>query len=450
MGDVDIELKDLPDDIDELKRIIASQNTLLKERDTELKDKSKLLERNTDILRNNSIEIKILKEKVSLLQSRLFSKRSEKMGPIEQTQSVLFNEIEVLHDSDPELSLDEESVTIPAHQRNKKRKKRIPDDLERRDEVIDVPESEKVCGCGAMKSRIGEEVSEKIDYIPADVFVRRIVRPKYACRKCYGSEDEGQPVTIAPAKPTLLGKSILSEGIFGHMIVSKFADSLPFYRQEVIFRRAGVEISRKTMATSAIRVAESLEVLQNLLYQEILKAPVIGIDETRFQVLKEPGRRADQLSFLWHILAYTRDGPVPIYLYRSDRSAKFLKEFLSGFNGAIVTDGYSSYNFFDSMDGIVHAGCNAHARRKFIEADKVAKGNPDIHAILDLYRRIYRIESEWKKSEGELSELLERRHKVSKPLMEELKSFLDHLSTAVILPGNSGMPFRIREMSGGA
>jgi transposase len=438
MGDVDIELKDLPDDIDELKRIIASQNTLLKERDTELKDKSKLLERNTDILRNNSIEIKILKEKVSLLQSRLFSKRSEKMGPIEQTQSVLFNEIEVLHDSDPELSLDEESVTIPAHQRSKKRKKRIPDDLERRDEVIDVPESEKVCGCGAMKSRIGEEVSEKIDYIPADVFVRRIVRPKYACRKCYGSEDEGQPVTIAPAKPTLLGKSILSEGIFGHMIVSKFADSLPFYRQEVIFRRAGVEISRKTMATSAIRVAESLEVLQNLLYQEILKAPVIGIDETRFQVLKEPGRRADQLSFLWHILAYTRDGPVPIYLYRSDRSAKFLKEFLSGFNGAIVTDGYSSYNFFDSMDGIVHAGCNAHARRKFVEADKVAKGNPDIHAILDLYKRIYKIESEWKKSEGGLSEMLELRHKVSKPLMEELKSLLDNLSIAVNPSGQFG------------
>lgn len=119
--------------------------------------------------------------------------------------------------------------------------------------------------------------TEQSNYIPADVFVHRIIRPEYACRKCHGTEDEGQPVAIAPAKPSLLDKSILSEGISRHMIVSKFADSLPFYRQEAIFRRAGVKISRKTMATSAIRVAESLQTLMNLHYQEILKAPVIGI-----------------------------------------------------------------------------------------------------------------------------------------------------------------------------
>lgn len=414
----------LPDDIEELKRIIANQNNLLEERNAALRD--------------YSIEVKILKEKVTLLQSRLFSKKSEKLGPIEQRQALLFNEIETLHDSHPELPLDEEPVIVTSPQRNKKRKKRIPDDLERREEIIDIPETEKLCSCGSEKARIGEEVCEKIEYIPAEVFVRKIIRPKYACRQCYGADDEGQPVAIAPVKPSLLGKSILSEGIFGHMIVSKFADSLPFYRQEVIFRRAGIEISRKTMAMTAIRVAQALSPLQSLLYRQINEASVIGIDETVFQVLKEPNKRADQLSYLWHILAHTREGPVPLFFYRSNRSSAFLTEILSDYKGAIVTDGYNGYNILQSRREIVHAGCNAHARRKFIEAGKVVKGNADIDTVLELYRQIYKIESDWRESHQDLKELARLRDKQTRPLMVELKNIISKQDASYNPSGHYG------------
>ena len=171
-----IDLKNLPDDIEELKRIIESQNVAFEKQTIELE------EQNTS-LRNAKIELKVLQEKVNLLISRLFSKKSEKLGPVEEIQSVLFNEIESLYDSEPEFSLDEETVTIETHTRSKKRRKSIPDDLPRREIILDIDEAEKTCGCGAVKSRIGEEISEKIDYIPAEAFVRRTIRPKYACRK---------------------------------------------------------------------------------------------------------------------------------------------------------------------------------------------------------------------------------------------------------------------------
>ena len=422
-----VDLKNLPDDIEELKRIIEKQNADF--------------ERQNSSLRNANIEVKLLKEKVNLLTSRLFSKKSEKLGPIEEIQSVLFNEIEALYDSDPEFSLDEKTVTVEKHNRNKKRKKSIPDDLPRKEVIIDIEESEKTCGCGATKSHIGEEVSEKVDYIPAEAFVRRTIRPKYACRKCQGQDDEGQPVAIAPLPLSIMGKSILAEGIFGHIIVSKFADGLPFHRQEGILRRAGIEISRKVMAENAIRVFERLEPLQKLLVKEIKNAHHLGIDETRFQVLKEPGRRPDQLSFLWHILAQTRDGPVPLFLYRPNKSAKFLEETLDGFSGSVITDGYAAYNYLDSKNGIIHAGCNAHARRKFIEADKTGKNNPDTIKALNLYAQIYKIESDWKKSGNDLSSLKKLRSDKSKPLMDELKSHLDKLSISVNPSGNLGKAF---------
>jgi len=428
---VSIDLKNLPDDVETLKRIIENQNVALKEKE------EKLEEQNTS-LRNAKIELKVLQEKVNLLISRLFSKKSEKLGPVEEIQSVLFNEIESLYDSEPEFPLDEESVTIEAHTRSKKRRKSIPDDLPRREIIIDIDESEKTCGCGAVKACIGEEISEKIDYIPAEAFVRRTIRPKYACRKCQGADDEGQPVSIAPVPPTIMGKSILAEGIFGHIIVSKFADGLPFHRQEGILRRAGIEISRKVMAENAIRVSEGLEPLKKLLLEEIKNAYHLGIDETRFQVLKEPGKRPDQMSFLWHILAHTREGPVPVFLYRPDRSAKFLEDILDGFTGSVITDGYASYNFLNSKNNIIHAGCNTHARRKFVEADKVSKNNPDTLKVLNLYAKIYKIESEWKKLSQDLSVLGELRKEKSKPLMDELKLHLDKLSVSVNPSGNLG------------
>jgi len=246
---VSIDLKNLPDDIEELKRIIETQNVAFEMQSVALKEKEEKLEEQNTSLRNEKFKVKVLQEKVDLLTSRLFSKKSEKLGPIEEIQSILFNEIESLYDSEPELALDEETVTIETH---------------------------------------------------------------------------------------------------------------------------------------------------------------------------------------------TREGPVPVFLYRPDRSAKFLEDMLDGFTGSVITDGYASYNFLNSKKNIIHAGCNTHARRKFVEADKVSKNNPDTLKILNLYSKIYKIESDWKKLSHDLSELKKMRQEKSKPLMDELKLHLDKLSASVNPSGNLG------------
>src|SRR5512135_645094 len=406
-------LENLPSDVEELKRIIAEQ--------------SQQFDSQLNVIRS---ENRVLREQVRDLKSRLFGKKSEKLTPFEIEQARLFNELEFIQAEPPELPFDAPKTQVASHERSPRRKS-IPDHLPREDRVIDVPESEKVCSCGVVKARIGEETSEKLEYIPAKAFVIRTVRPKYACRACKGADDEGQPVVIAPAPVSIMGRSMMAEGFFAHVLVSKFDDGLPFYRQEKIFRRADIEISRRTMAETAIRVYENLKPLQELLYREILSAYLLGIDETTTKVLKEPGRRAEAKSYMWHIQASMRAGPIPIYIYRETRSAEFLDDFLKGYSGPIISDGYRSYNRWNDSETIVHAGCHAHARRKFVEAEKVSPGNTDTRQVIDIYRKLYEVEASWKKEKGTLERLAELRNLRSRPLIHRLEEMLRYLSTTV-------------------
>lgn len=438
---MDLRTTELPSDVKELKRLILAQSEALNKAD----------ERIQSLENSYRIEKNILEDKIKDLIARLYSRKSEKLSKFEISQSLLFNEIEQIASQGPELAFDDEtdSISVSGHKRNKKGRRSIPDDLPRRERLVDIPEEEKLCSCGAMKTRIGEETSEKIDYIPAEAFVWRIIRPKYVCNCCHGEDDEGMAVSIAPMPPSITGKSILAEGLFGHIIVSKFADALPFYRQEIILRRAGVEISRNTMATLAINVYERLLPLKRIIESTIKSAHLLGIDETRFQVMNTPGRSNTQLSYMWHIRAMTRDGPLPYFTYRPTRSASFLGDFLSGFKGAIITDGYSSYNLFDSWENVTHAGCNSHARRKFVESEKVAPGNPVVKQILSLYQKVYRIEAELRNENADLELILERRQNDSGPLMESLNKLLISLYGNVNPQGRLGnaVSYTLKEWS---
>jgi len=195
-------------------------------------------------------------------------------------QSMLFDEVEDILSRGPELNFDreEDETEIRPHKRRKPGRKQIPSEFPRHEIMIDIPDSEKICSCGSEKVRIGEEVSEKLDVIPQEIVVNKTIRPKYACRNCRGEDDEGPAVAIAPVPPCVTGKSILSAKLFARMIVSKFCDALPFYRQERMFIRSGVAISRTTMSSLAMQVHERLSPLQALLENEIRKSSFLGID----------------------------------------------------------------------------------------------------------------------------------------------------------------------------
>jgi transposase len=187
-----------------------------------------------------SAQIDLLREKLRLALYHRFGRSSEKIDP---SQQELFEELE---ESFAPVAA-EETTIVASHERQKKAGRKPLDENIPREEILhDIPEEEKICGCGATLSKVDEVVSEELEIIPEQVFVKRHVYPKYACRCCEGSGDEDKPVfRIAKAEPRLLPGSIASPALLAFVLVNKFTDHLPFYRQEKRFDRIGAHISRQ-------------------------------------------------------------------------------------------------------------------------------------------------------------------------------------------------------------
>jgi transposase len=240
----------LPDDAEQLKKLIASFG-----RDYE----------------KSQEKIHYLEERIRLLQNELFGRKTEKRYPQDDRQLPIF-EADIQENSP---DIETATIIVPAHQRKKRGRKPLPDSLPRLDVIHDLCDEEKVCECGAQMSRIGHESCEKLDYIPAKVRVLNHIRYKYACKNCEGIESNGPTVKIAPAPAQLIPKSMASEGLVAHIAVSKFADALPLYRQQKIFNRLGVELSRATMANWLVHAADRCRPLIDLMQNQIRSGPVM-------------------------------------------------------------------------------------------------------------------------------------------------------------------------------
>ena len=244
-------------------------------------------------IRSESI---ILKTMSGLLKNEIFGRKSEKRPLPDPQQRVLFNEAEY---EDQQQAAYEQKTVVPEHTRRKHGRKPLPANLPRVDVVHDIDESEKTCPCGCRLKRIGEDVCEKLDYVPAKLQVERHIRYKYACPECEGVEDDGPTVKIASVPVQLLPKSMATAGLVAQIVTAKFEDALPLYRQEKIFARLGIDLPRATMAGWMIKVADRAGPLLDLLYRQIRCGPIVNIDETPVQVLKEPGRANTTKSYMW-------------------------------------------------------------------------------------------------------------------------------------------------------
>ena len=382
---------------------------------------------------NYEIELRLLRERIKQLTHQLYGRKSEKFFPDDNfEQPGLFEDADELNNVEP-ASVDE-VITVPSYERKKKGGRKIlSESLPRVEVVHDIEESEKQCACGCQLSRIGQEVSERLEMQPARFWVERHIRPKYACKNCEGVESTNGTVKIAPCPPQLLPKTISSPSLLSHVLVGKFCDSLPFYRQEKQFLRLGFDLSRATMCNWAIKVSNKCKPLLDLLRQEILSGPLINIDETRIQVLKEPDRPPESNSFMWVCRGGRPDKIAVLYSYHPSRSGTVASEFLGDYRGNVQTDGYSGYDFLDRRNGIVHAGCWAHVRRKFLEVldSKKVKNKQNVGEmgkagkVLQCIRELYGIEKN-ARLEGLGPDLLrEERQRKSKPILKELKEWLE-------------------------
>ena len=348
---------------------------------------------------------------------------------LSQQQLCLFDEAESAVGKATDAS--EEAIIVPAHTRKKPGRKALPEDLPRIDVIHDLTEEEKVCGCGCAMSKIGEEVSEKLDIIPAKMQVIRHIRYKYACKNCEGVENNGPTVKLAPVSAQIIPKGIATPGLVAHILTAKFEDALPFYRQEKIFARMGVEIPRASMCGWAVKVAEQCRPLLTLLQNEIRSGPVVNIDETPVQVMQEPGRSNTTKSYMWVFRGGPPDHPGLMYQYHPTRSGQVPGEFLKGYRGYIQTDGYNGYDALGRRPGIRHVGCWAHVRRKFMDVVKATsgkgkKGHAD--TALEYIGRLYAVEKLARKDGLNPEQVVQLRQEKTESVLTELKGFLESLS----------------------
>ncbi|MDR0442188.1 MAG: IS66 family transposase [Treponema sp.] len=377
----------------------------------------------SDILdyQNKYLEIK---EQYDLLVYKRFARSAEQLLADEQ-QRLLFTE-ETEQELGPAESINAEAVTeVKSFTRKKGGRKPLSPNLERKEKVIDIPESEKTCACGAILTRIGEETGEKLIIIPPQIYVEKTIRPKYACRACEGTEDEDKPsVRIAPVEPSIIPKSIASPSLLSTIITQKFEIHLPYYRQEKQFEQIGADISRQDMSNWQQQVYKKLSPLFALLKGTVKSGSVMQMDETTVQVIGEEGRDDVQKSRMW----LARGGPpgktVTWYEYHPTRAAYHAKAFLEGFSGYLQTDGYNGYDAaVKDMPGIIPVGCFAHARRKFFEAAKINKKPQSAEEGIEYIRKLYEIEDELRKEKTDQKKtdeqfLIERKAKASVILAE--------------------------------
>ena len=281
----------------------------------------------------------------------------------------------------------------PAAKRKGHGRRCKPKALQRRPEVIDLSEAEKVCECcGTLKIRIGQTTSERLDYQPMAIFVRELIRPTYACGAC---ESQGHDPQIAKAvlPPEPIPRSGIGSGLLAHVIVSKIVDHLPLNRQESILARHGWDVCRSTLCDHLKKCGELLTPLYDLMHRRLLQSYAIHADDTPLLLLR-PRRTA----YAWIYLGDAQN-PYTLFDLTAGRSQTFPQRFLEGYRGFVHADAYDGYNAVHN--NLRHLGCWMHARRYFVEAES---SDPRAVEALAFIRTLYAVEREIKDEREKLGE----------------------------------------------
>ena len=414
---MDIDLAALPSDVDTLQQLVRDLAAQVAD------DRSELAQAQAEIER--------LKLIIRRFQRAQFGRRSERMDGDQLALGLedLDADIARLQARHPAASVHDVSSQPASHRQG------LPDHLPREDVAIDI--DERVCPCcGGALHLIGETVSEMLDFVPARLRVLRIRRPKYGCRAC-GTIHQA----AAPERP--IAKGLASPGLLAHVLVSKYCDHMPLYRQSQIFARNGVEIERSTLANWVGGACWWLEPLQARLAVHVFGSGKIFADDTPIPVL-DPGRGRTKTGRLWVYTCDDRpwggpDPPAAVYFYSPDRKSERPASHLERFHGVLQVDGYAGFERLTARGDIVLAACWAHTRRKFFDVYE-ATGSPIAAEALRRIAELYAIETSIRgRTAGERRSV---RNTQSRPLVEAMKPWLE--TQLGRIPGRGGLADAIR------
>src|SRR6202050_5359280 len=380
----------------ELRNLTATLLAELDSRDKELKAKQ--------------LKIDQLTHEMAILKRYRFDRRSEQMDPVQR--SLLDESI----DADIEAisleieALKEKPATPP---KEKPRRVALPATSPRRG-VRHEPE-ETQCGCGCSPGRIGEDVSEKLDYTPGVFEVERHIRGKWVCRRC-------ERLTQAPVPAQVIDKGIPTAGLLAQVLIAKYLDHAPLYRQEAIFGRAGLALSRSTLAEWVGACGVRLQPLVEAMKEQLLKCSVLHADETPVPMLK-PGLGRTHRAYLWSYSSSEYDDlQSVIYDFADGRGGAHAQAFLGDWTGKLVCDDYAGYKALFNR-GIIEVGCMAHARRKL--HDLYADHRSEIaEEGLRYFAALYEIEREGRERKLDADGRRLLRQQRSKPAAEALRQWL--------------------------
>ena len=358
-----------------------------------------------------------LRHQLDVLCQRLFGKKSERVDPrqLQLALEQLANEPGPV--TEP-IEMDSGETPVRGHTRRRPTGRRpLPAHLPRRRVECDVPEAEKQCPCGAAKTRIGESVSEKLEYQPARFVVIETVRAKYACPHCH----EG--VVEAPAPPQAIEKSLAGEGLLAHVVVAKYVDHTPLHRLSGIFAREGVDLSRATLCDWVADVATALTPIGDQLRHEITAANYLQTDDTTVTVLEE--RRGSYKGRLWTYLdplgrqvvfdaTPTHDGDGPA-------------TFLARFVGKLQADAYAGYDALYASGRVLEIGCWAHGRRRFVDAFLTDGSAAQMVALI---QQLYQVEHAGTALDPEPRHVLRQQQSV--PLLAKIETLRQELARTVL------------------
>ena len=359
-----------------------------------------------------------LAETLALLRRYIFGQRRERFTD-DPGQGHLFEIPEIIAEPEPAApTLPDDAATQRSKAARTPRRTRL-DHLPHIRIPHDVPESEKTCSCcGGPKTRIGEDESRELDFIPARLEVKVHVLPKYACPKCRDG------VSSPPVPPKPLPGGIAGAGLVSFVIVSKFADHLPLYRLEDILTRHGVFLSRSTLCDWVRNAALVLEPLAELQKTLVLQSPILWTDDTPVTVLG--GKLFGSCTGRFWVYIGDAQHPYSVYDFTMSRARDGPAAFLKDYRGFLQADAYGGYDgiFLGSDGGIVEVACWAHARRKFHDARSNAPR--EANQVLEWIRQLYDIEDRARDFPSLERQML-RQHE-SVPILDRIETYLDDLS----------------------
>ena len=367
------------------------------------------LESKDRVIVHRDAVIEKLSHELATLKRHKYAQRSEQMNDL---QASLLDELVEGDLAAIEIELAELTV-VDAPAQAKKQPKRAPLPAELPRTLIHHEPENTQCSCGCQLKRVGEDVSEKLDYVPGEFTVERHIRGKWACTQC-------ETLIQAPVPAQVIDKGIPTAGLLAQVLVAKYSDHLPLYRQERIFARAGFAIPHSTLAEWVGACGVQLQPLVDALRSTLLEHNVLHADETPVSMLA-PGKKKTHKAYVWaYCTTPFSDLKAVVYNFAPTRAGEHARNFLGDWQGKLVCDDYSGYKA-GFGNGITEIGCMAHARRKFFDLHQ-ANQSTLAEQALEYINQLYRVEREVKDLPPDKRHAI--RHEQARPIADALHQWM--------------------------